>query len=95
MTASVAHKADGTPLLQLIVRDTGIGIKNEDKSKIFQMLGKLEATANINTSGVGLGLSTCKKIAEALNGEIFLLEDEPTSKINYNELLIKSERSNN
>lgn len=95
MTASVAHKEDGTPLLQLIVRDTGIGIKNEDKSKIFKMLGKLEATANINTSGVGLGLSTCKKIAEALNGEIFLLEEEPTSKINYNELLIKSERSNN
>ena len=40
------------------------------------MLGKLDATASINTSGVGLGLSTCKKIAEALNGEIFIVEDE-------------------
>lgn len=40
------------------------------------MLGKLDATANINTSGVGLGLSTCKKIAEALKGEIFIVEDE-------------------
>jgi signal transduction histidine kinase len=71
--------------LQLIVRDTGIGIKNEDKGKIFQMLGKLEATANINTSGIGLGLSTCKKIAEALNGEIFLLDDEPISLLNEND----------
>jgi signal transduction histidine kinase len=42
------------------------------------MLGKLDATASINTSGVGLGLSTCKKIAEALNGEIFIVEDEET-----------------
>jgi len=49
------------------------------------MLGKLEASANINTSGVGLGLSTCKKIAEALNGEIFLLNDEPISKLNEND----------
>ncbi len=40
------------------------------------MLGKLEATSSINTSGVGLGLSTCKKIAEALDGEIYLLDDE-------------------
>ncbi len=40
------------------------------------MLGKLEATASINTSGVGLGLSTCKKIAEAMNGDIYLVDDE-------------------
>jgi len=58
------------------VRDTGIGIKNEDKSKIFKMLGKLDATATINTSGVGLGLSTCKKIVEALHGKIFIVENE-------------------
>jgi hypothetical protein len=40
------------------------------------MLGKLEATASINTSGVGLGLSTCKKIAEAINGDIFIVDDD-------------------
>ena len=39
------------------------------------MLGKLESTASINTSGVGLGLSTCKKIAEALDGKIFIVDD--------------------
>lgn len=39
------------------------------------MLGKLDATASINTTGVGLGLSTCKKIAEALKGDIFLMDD--------------------
>jgi signal transduction histidine kinase len=49
------------------------------------MLGKLEATANINTSGVGLGLSTCKKIAEALDGRIFLLEDEYQSTDNVDD----------
>lgn len=36
---------EGTPQLQILVCDTGIGIKEEDKAKIFQMFGKLEATA--------------------------------------------------
>ena len=69
-----------------MVRDTGIGIKKEDSERVFLPLGKLEATAHINTSGVGLGLSTCKKILEALSGSIHL-NDEFTeldsSELNY------------
>lgn len=38
------------------------------------MFGKLEATAKINTTGIGLGLSICKKILQALNGYIYLEE---------------------
>lgn len=45
--------------LQFKVQDTGIGIKQEDRSKIFTMFGKLESTAKMNTSGIGLGLSIC------------------------------------
>jgi signal transduction histidine kinase len=56
------------------VSDTGIGIDKNDRNKIFKMFGKLDSTAQINTSGVGLGLSICKKIVEALEGEIFLAD---------------------
>lgn len=45
--------------LEIRVSDTGIGIKDEDRNKIFTMFGKLEATAEINTNGIGLGLSIC------------------------------------
>ncbi len=87
VNANIVFLENGTSLLQIVVIDTGIGIKNEDKSKIFQMLGKLEATASINTSGVGLGLSTCKKIAEALNGEIFIMDDKEMAIINFQNAL--------
>jgi two-component system, sensor histidine kinase and response regulator len=60
VTGGISYCSEGVPCLQITVRDTGIGIRPEDRDKIFQMLGKLEATASINTSGVGLGLSTCK-----------------------------------
>ena len=57
------------------VKDTGIGIKEEDKDKLFTMFGKLEATAAINTTGIGLGLSICKSIVDMLGGTIYLDED--------------------
>lgn len=43
------------------------------------MFGKLEATSQINTSGVGLGLSICKKIVEALDGIIYLENEQGNS----------------
>ena len=76
--------------MQIVVRDTGIGIRKEDRDKIFLILGKLEATASINTSGVGLGLSTCKKLAEALKGDIFIVDDDESEQ---QSLLIDSSSS--
>ena len=51
-----------TNMLIVTVKDTGIGIKEEDRSKLFTLFGKLDSTAHINTSGIGLGLSICRNI---------------------------------
>jgi signal transduction histidine kinase/CheY-like chemotaxis protein len=51
------------------VSDTGTGIKEEDKGKLFKMFGKLEATTNINTQGVGLGLTISQNLVNVLNKE--------------------------
>eukprot|EP00347_Sterkiella_histriomuscorum_P003392 403364475 len=64
-------------LIVFNVQDSGIGIKDEDREKLFTMFGKIEATRNINTSGVGIGLTICKKIVEAFGGYIYLEDQDP------------------
>ncbi len=44
------------------VRDTGVGIKKEDLSKLFQFLSKVSSTKEMNRSGMGLGLTISKMI---------------------------------
>eukprot|EP00347_Sterkiella_histriomuscorum_P022073 403331778 len=57
-------------ILHFTVEDTGIGIKEEDQSKLFKLFGKLKAHNNINKNGVGLGLTISKKLVEQLGGQI-------------------------
>lgn len=50
--------------LHISVEDTGVGIAEEDKPKIFTPLFTTKA------KGQGFGLAVCKKLVEAHNGEI-------------------------
>lgn len=52
--------------VRLYVKDTGIGIPDEKKNRIFGRFEKLDTFAQ----GTGLGLSICKAIANATGGEI-------------------------
>ncbi len=52
------------------VRDNGIGIKEEEIPCMFKLFGKLASGASLNPNGVGLGLTICKRLSEALGGSI-------------------------
>lgn len=52
--------------IRLYVRDTGIGISEEKKSKVFHRFEKLDEFAQ----GTGLGLSICRAIVEACGGSV-------------------------
>ena len=56
--------------LQIIVKDTGIGIKEEDKHLIFQDNVQLNVDQKYNVRGSGLGLSICKILANSLGYEL-------------------------
>ena len=50
------------------VKDTGKGISREDFPKLFTRFGKLQRTAEINSEGIGLGLTMVKQIVEKAGG---------------------------
>ena len=54
-------------LLTVNVKDTGIGIKNENISKLFSLFGKLKQDdPSINKQGIGLGLVISQNLAKLL-----------------------------
>ena len=54
----------------LCVSDTGIGIKEEDKERLFGDFVRIKTAETKNIAGSGLGLSIVKKIVELNKGEI-------------------------
>jgi len=54
----------------LCVSDTGIGIKEEDKERLFGDFVRIKTADTKNIAGTGLGLSIVKKIVELNKGEI-------------------------
>ena len=52
------------------VRDTGIGIKEDDLGRIFDSFTQAEAKTTHPMEGTGLGLAISKRLAEAMGGEL-------------------------
>ena len=56
--------------LKFCVEDSGIGIKNENFSNLFELFSRVDTKRNRNIVGTGLGLSITKQLCEMMNGSI-------------------------
>ena len=65
------EKTDEQILLVITVRDTGIGIKEEDLGKLFESFMRIEEKRNRNIEGTGLGLNLTKNLVNLMGGEVF------------------------
>ena len=57
-------------VLNAVVKDTGIGIKAEDKERLFDSFQRLDETRNRNIEGTGLGLNISRQLAQMMDGTI-------------------------
>lgn len=58
-------------LVQIYVKDTGIGISGTDLSRIFDKFFRADSSSTRTRGGTGLGLFICKKIIELYSGKIW------------------------
>lgn len=58
--------------MQMVVRDTGVGISKEDLPRIFDRFYRTENPLKIEAGGTGLGLSLVKPLVELLGGRIWV-----------------------
>ncbi len=68
----VIAKAADENHIEVSVIDTGIGIKQEDQSKLFQKFTQLNTTTSRKHKGTGLGLSISMHLVELMGGSIQL-----------------------
>ncbi len=67
--------------IELTVKDQGIGIVPEERSKVFDKFYRVGAEQTRTTKGTGLGLYLCKKIVTFHAGNIFVKPNQPKGSI--------------
>ena len=78
------HAPDKTPirleatrvgaLAVLAVEDTGPGVPEADRERIFERFTQLDSGATRQAGGVGLGLYIARQLANAQGGELLLVD---------------------
>ncbi len=58
------------PRLRIAVTDTGMGIGAEALGRLFTMFGQAEGSTTRRFGGTGIGLALCRRLTDAMGGEI-------------------------
>ncbi|MGB9268737.1 MAG: ATP-binding protein [Pseudolabrys sp.] len=68
--AVIAERGDDENEVRFEVRDSGIGLKDEDIARIFLDFEQADGSSTRKFGGTGLGLAISKRIVERMEGRI-------------------------
>ena len=69
-TVDMEDRSSEEIILIFSIKDTGIGIREEDKQKLFKDFERFDSKRNKNIEGTGLGLAITSKLVKMMNGRI-------------------------
>lgn len=69
------------PAIRLSVSDTGIGIPEDERDRVFDAFYQVDSSSTRQVGGTGLGLSIVKRLVDAHDGEIHVEANEPNGAI--------------
>jgi PAS domain S-box-containing protein len=73
--AVIVQPGERADEILFLVRDTGIGLKPEDKTRIFLDFEQADGSSTRRFGGTGLGLAISKRIVERMNGLIDVVSE--------------------
>lgn len=73
--------ADQTDSIEIIIRDQGPGVPEQDISSIFRPFFRCDFSRNRHTGGLGLGLAITRSSIEALGGKVWAENAEPGLRV--------------
>jgi signal transduction histidine kinase/CheY-like chemotaxis protein len=72
ISVELVEKIENQVALRFTVKDTGIGLAQEQIDKLFNVFTQADESTTRKFGGTGLGLAICKQLVELMGGEIWV-----------------------